>query len=1254
MKNKFKALLCAAAILSTVSTSVVIADDLSVFVGQDVTNSTDTTYDNVNNQGILNNTAGLTATGNLNNASIINNHSSITANAIMNATTFNNDGTVTINGTSFTNTGDILSSDTINLLGELKINGGASSGNILQKTFTNNGTFTNGGTIRVNDFNNAATIENWKDITVQTLTNDGTFNNNSGNLIANAIQNNDSFTNNSTIGKIDDTVKFVNNGNYVNNGTIYSSDFTNNSGKDVINNNIINATKVINNGNFTNIGATNSKEIENTGTINNSGNINATIGITNDGVINNGGNISSTLLTNNKEIHNNNTLKVDTLNNSLTTSVIDGAGSLTIAKGGSNKGNIVQTQIDINSNANGSAFINDGSITAGVLNNNSNMSGTGTIIANGGTNNGKISQNDITLNGAYVNKGNIESNGIFTNTAVITGDGSIVVKNGASSEAISQKNFTISNGGNFTNEAKITTTGTFTNSGDLTNNNDIVTNTFVNNVNSNIMGNGNLTVNLSGTNNGSIVQQTITNGKNFKNIGSVTADTLNNVVSSNFINEGTLKVDNLNNKGTLLNKDDYIATNNTITNDGNFINSGVNASINTDTKIINNNIFGVDNSANITIDSIVNNNIIQISNDSAININNQDANLGGTINVVKGDNKLNISGTQNNVSGILNIGNDVDNTVLELNNGNILSNATITINQAGKLLVNNTNSTVDFNNGDVINGELSLNNGNINFDNYTFNSTAIKDNTSVDIKGPIYTQNGGVLSLVNDSALQIADLAQIQGGDINIDTTSKFVALSEKSGGINHLANLNTSGLFSTMNSAIADYNIDNINIGTNILGTTGNQADFTIDIYGRCNDSDKHATDRFIGNNITGNGTLNISDWTLAGDIFGYGAPLDRVLYLDNIFKYDNIDSTIKLSATKKEVFTPIGWYQLNNHGGITGNYTLNLTRLNPQVFRGQVTTVSQWQNQLAIDDMLFNHSMVLPSFKDEDGGVAYSGVMVNRYAAANPMFAPYQYSRKDGGLWYKMYGTFEHLQMNNGLSRVGNNAYGALIGADFGLKELRNGWKFMPTAYVGYNGAHQYFAGMGSYQNGGQAGFLGTWYKDNFIIGGLVYGGVYENSMDIASHVDNTFNYFAGAATKMAYNWRFHRDWVLQPNLMAAYNFFGQQNWHTNYGQMGMMAGMLNGVNIAPGLNLIWEKETFSIYGTLQYMYNVNGAVGGQAGHVGLPQLEMQRGYIQYGLGFNKRFSDRFSGYLQAVLRNVGRTGVGFQMGFNIMLGK
>lgn len=41
-----------------------------------------------------------------------------------------------------------------------------------------------------------------------------------------------------------------------------------------------------------------------------------------------------------------------------------------------------------------------------------------------------------------------------------------------------------------------------------------------------------------------------------------------------------------------------------------------------------------------------------------------------------------------------------------------------------------------------------------------------------------------------------------------------------------------------------------------------------------------------------------------------------------------------------------------------------------------------------------------------------------------------------------------------------------------------------------------------------------------------------------------DHAFNYFAGGSAKAAYNWRFAKDWSLQPNLLVAYNFFGQEN--------------------------------------------------------------------------------------------------------------
>ena len=619
-------------------------------------------------------------------------------------------------------------------------------------------------------------------------------------------------------------------------------------------------------------------------------------------------------------------------------------------------------------------------------------------------------------------------------------------------------------------------------------------------------------------------------------------------------------------------------------------------------------------------------------------------------------------------SGKLNL---IEGSYLTITNPSSVADAVVVDIQDGATLEVDTGAKFNLNGAtaaqptaDQWNGLIVNNGGTINADNISNSATGalkqedgitnITNNSSVNL-GATSSVTGGTINVTGNSILNAVNSEIIKGGEINITTGS---TLSTGGGsGFDGLATqgnellLATSGLVDSRNGAMETHQGDILSIGS----ADRSEADFTLDVLGRSNE--RNGSDKFVFKTIkdaTGNGaTLNISDWSLGGDIYGWDAPIDRHIELGNLFESTNLNGNVELNVTDKEVHTPIGYYKLNNTGGLGGAYSLDLARFDGPVFRGQVATVAQWMNQLAIDDMLFTHSMVLPSFKEEDGGTASSGVMANRYAATSPMFAPYQYSRKDGGLWYKMYGNFESLQMNNGL-RVGNNSYGALIGADFGLKELKHGWKFMPTAYIGYNGAHQTFANMGAYQNGGQAGFLGTFYKNNFIIGGLVYGGVYDNSMDVAGHTENTFNYFAGAATKAAYNIRLHRDWVLQPNIMAAYNFFGQQNWHSDYGQMGMMAGMLHGVNIAPGVNLIWEKDTFSAYITLQYMYNVNGAVGGRAGNVDLPHMEMERGYIQYGIGFTKKFTDRASGYLQAVLRNVGRTGAGFQLGFNYFIGK
>lgn len=1220
--------------------------------------------------------------GTIDNKGTFTNNGSIIASTITNETgkEFINNSGNEITADSFTNQGSVTNNGTINAgslnnsssitgnTGSLTIsNGGTNSGTISQNIVSvTGGTLNNENSITTNEFNNSATISGSGSLTATT-------GNNSGNITLDNV-----------------TIK----GDYTNTGTITSNDNFTNSG------NISgdSGKLIVNNG--SNSGSISQDTLETSGTFENTGSIianitnggtftnNGTIGtnqnkaeITNNGTFTNNNSVIASAITNNadKTFTNAGNVVTDTITNNGT---FDGKGSITIG-GGENTGTITQNNITINGN-----FANNGDMTANnSFSNSADITGGGNLNINNGNNTGNITQGEITVDGKLTNTGGSISAGSIAN------NGTISLENGSSLEitgsdgtlggiidAIGTGNNLAAGNNNVTGTINI---GNSSTASDLTlESGNVVADAVVNitqngefkleggetTLNSNdtwagkvslnggklttnvtqngildadtgelTVGSGSLTIGQGSSIAGDVTTE-IANGTtlNVNNGGEVTLNSGDNWNGTVSLNGGKLDVSGLTANGTLHgNSGDLIAgTGNLNIGTGSYIENEVAIQTSGNINITGDGIVGIDDN-----DTLASSSVISLKDNGTLNYGNTQ-NPSFKIEAESGNLNL-LENSNMTIDGSSSI---ADAVALD-----IQKNATLTL----------ASAEINLDKADKWNGIIDNQGGTINTDNVTQSSSTAAliqnagttniDNTSNITLGEKSEISGGDINITNNSVLNTVN-AHITGGNMTIDENSAFVVKN----GTFELDKIIASGdgamqnaLIHTMNGERNMSSIGELNIA--------NQANFNIDIHARSNQITSN--DQFMVGSMTGDGVARIDQWSLNGDIFGWDAPIDRNIVLDHIFvDKDGNPLEGNIEITRDATLTPIGWYQLNQHGSGAGAlYSLDMIKFNPHVFRGQVTTIAQWQNQLAIDDMLFTHSMVLPSFKDEDGGVASSGLMANRYAATNPLFAPYQYSRKDGGLWYKMYGNFENLNMNlSGLGRVGNNSYGALIGADFGLKELKNGWKFMPTAYIGYNGAHQTYPGVGAYQNGGQAGFLGTWYKNNWIIGGLVYGGIYDNVMNVGGHADNTFNYFAGAATKFAYNWRFHRDWVLQPNFMAAYNFFGQQNWHSDYGQMGMMAGMLNGVNVAPGINLIWEKETFSIYGTLQYMYNVNGAVGGQAGNVGLPQLEMERGYIQYGIGFTKKFTDRFSGYLQAVLRNAGRTGCGFQMGFNFLLGK
>ena len=744
----------------------------------------------------------------------------------------------------------------------------------------------------------------------------------------------------------------------------------------------------------------------------------------------------------------------------------------------------------------------------------------------------------------------------------------------------------------------------------------------LNNENDNISG-GNLVVGTSDTNgelnveNGTIAQGTnvTINEKGSLNVkgGNVTidgSDTWNGEVSNS---GGTLNLTNKLSK-TTTSKVKFNQTNGT-------------TNIN-DSKLVLN-----------TSDSTITGGTINIGTSSELDINNSSENS-SAINATGG--KFSIrKGSKHNITG-----------------GTVAKDAEITVESSAKLGVNgdDANVTLDGTN-DTVDGSIELSKGKLYISD---------DLTKVTDENGNYVQTGGSLTMSN-STLSLADkTSSISGGDVNLTNSSTLNITNgggsaitsgnitiDDSSVLNYLAqkgliqysdgnqiNINTSGLINMANNVRTNSVINNLTVNNGSFGD--GQADFAIDIRARNSSADTITANSIKVATSGTNGTIRISDYNLNGDIFGYDAPIDKSIRLGKIFKTDNLDSEVQFAATDKEIFTPIGYYKLNPSSANDGSYTFDLARYNPQVFRGQVSTAASYMNQLVVNDTLFNRAQI------RRYGSSYNEMFKNKTAILDGN-ASFERTLKEGQLWTEAFGNFETLKFNHDLDKVRNNSWGFIVGGDFGLKELKNGWSWMPTMYIAYNGGHQTFNKVGIYENGGQLGFMSSFMKDKFMETALVYAGAYGTEMNIVGSSEDAFNYFVGVASKTAYDWNWGSHFKVQPSLTLAYNMFGKQNWHSDFGQMGMSSGFLNGFNVAPGVNFILQQESWSMYATVSYAWNFFGGMDGRAGNVDLPHIRMSNGYLQYGFGMTKSFSDRFNMYAQATMRNIGRTGIICQGGLN-----
>ncbi|MBQ8168703.1 autotransporter outer membrane beta-barrel domain-containing protein, partial [bacterium] len=279
----------------------------------------------------------------------------------------------------------------------------------------------------------------------------------------------------------------------------------------------------------------------------------------------------------------------------------------------------------------------------------------------------------------------------------------------------------------------------------------------------------------------------------------------------------------------------------------------------------------------------------------------------------------------------------------------------------------------------------------------------------------------------------------------------------------------------------------------------------------------------------------------------------------------------------------------------------------------------------------------------------------MRNSYASTTTpqVFSPTYLPEEQKGGWVRPYASFEKVGLDGG-PKVSNVMYGTFFGADSEMYELKNGAQAQFSVYAGYNGSHQAYNGNGIYQNGGTLGLTGIVYKDNFFTALTANAGASIADASTMYGSEDIPMMMAGVASKTGYNWELAKGkLIVQPNYLMSYSFVNTFNY-TNAAGVKIESDPLNAIQIAPGVKFIGNlKNGWQPYVNLRMMWNLMDKTDFRAANTALPQLSVKP-YFEYGVGLQKRWGERFTGFGQAMLRAGGRNGVALGFGFRWALGK
>ena len=318
-----------------------------------------------------------------------------------------------------------------------------------------------------------------------------------------------------------------------------------------------------------------------------------------------------------------------------------------------------------------------------------------------------------------------------------------------------------------------------------------------------------------------------------------------------------------------------------------------------------------------------------------------------------------------------------------------------------------------------------------------------------------------------------------------------------------------------------------------------------------------------------------------------------------------------------------------------------------------GQVTINQTFQYAFQHADSFMNAPVMERNAMIHGNEIALGDTQVAMSTDFNYNLGHIDIDHMNKGIWVKPYTSFDRTDLKHG-PKVDSVSYGTLVGGDTEFRKLKHGWANVGTAYVGYFGSHLDYAGDSTTINGGLIGLTETFYKNYFFtaITATVGGGAAENHTMYGK--EDVGMMMAGIASKTGYNFEFKEGkFIIQPLLSLSYSMVKAFDY-TNAAGVKINSDPMHTIQINPTLRVIGNlKDGWQPYAQVGMVWNLMNETNVTANGIDLPNMHTKP-YVEYGVGIQRCWKDRFSGFGQVMMRNGGRTGVALTAGFRWTIGK